>query len=140
MVKVRQEPEEQQRKQKMKNRYKINRFLLTGFIALVLAFVIPSGAIADTKAPDSVTSAKQQVLNLGDIATKQPVGKRQVAMKFVLAMLGVAASSVVIFVLLSIYNKFMYGGNGAVQNETDNDFKTPTNLKDAINIFLKKTK
>ena len=39
-----------------------------------------------------------------------------------------------------IYNKFMYGGNGAVQNETDNDFKTPTNLKDAINIFLKKTK
>ena len=27
-----------------------------------------------------------------------------------------------------------------VVNENDNDFKTPTNMKEAINIFLKKTK
>jgi len=31
------------------------------------------------------------------------------------------------------------GGGNAV-NDADNDFKTPTNMKDAINIFLKKTK
>lgn len=76
-----------------------------------------------------------------EFATKAPFGKREMAMKFVLAMLGVATSSVVIYVMLSLYNRFLYkGSNEVVINEDDNDFKTPTNMKDAINIFLKKTK
>lgn len=76
-----------------------------------------------------------------EFATKAPFGKREMAMKFLLAMLGVATSSVVIYVMLSLYNRFLYKGNGGVViNEDDNDFKTPTNMKEAINIFLKKTK
>lgn len=76
-----------------------------------------------------------------EFATKTPFGKRQMAMKFFLAMLGVATSSVVIYVMLSLYNRFFYGGRKEiVVNEDDNDFKTPTNMKEAINIFLKKTK
>lgn len=76
-----------------------------------------------------------------EFATKAPFGKREMAMKFILAMVGVATSSVVIYVMLSLYNRFIYkGANDVVINEDDNDFKTPTNMKDAINIFLKKTK
>lgn len=75
-----------------------------------------------------------------EFATKAPFGKRQLAMKFILAMLGVATSSVIIYVILSLYNKFLYKDTTTVLNEEDNDFKTPTNMKEAINIFLKKTK
>lgn len=120
----------------MKNN-KIISFILIGLTALVLA--LPVKVYAGIGAVNPVESV-QKTLNLGDLATKQPIGRRQVAMKFLLAMLGVAASSVVIFVMLSIYNKFMYGSRNNTQNETDNDFKTPSNIKDAINIFLKKTK
>ncbi|MCM1265143.1 MAG: hypothetical protein NC200_03000 [Candidatus Gastranaerophilales bacterium] len=122
----------------MKNK-NFKNFILTGLVALTLTVTVPTIVTAEVKA-DTPVSSVQKTLNLGDFATKQPIGTRQIAMKFILAMLGVAASSVVIFVLLSIYNKFMYGANVNTQNETDNDFKTPANMKDAINIFLKKTK
>ena len=72
---------------------------------------------------------------------KQPMGKKQIALKFLLAMLGVGASSVIIFVLLSLYNNLMYSGRvRKIGSEADKDLKTPTNMKEALNIFLKKTK
>ena len=56
-------------------------------------------------------------------------------------MVGVATSSIIIYVLLSLYNKYFYGNSKtSASNEVDEEFKTPTNLKDAVNIFLKKTK
>ena len=117
------------------------------FKALILVCVITINFAVLTPIPANATAlptptqAVEKVKALSDFATKQPIGKRQIAMKFLLAMLGVATSSVVIFVLLSLYNKFFYGGGTTkIINEEDIDFKTPTNMKDAINIFLKKTK
>ena len=115
----------------MKNKFKI--FLLA--LVMSISFALSTGdAYADTTAPKNDTAKIE-------FATKAPFGKRQLAMKFIMAMLGVAASSVIIYVGLSVYNKLMYGSSHRlVINDDDDDFKTPTNMKDAINIFLKKTK
>lgn len=115
----------------MKNKFKI--FLLV--LVMSISFALSTGdAYADT-------ATQQKNSTKIEFATKAPFGKRQLAMKFLLAMLGVAVSSVIIFVGLSVYNKLMYGSSHRlVINDDDDDFKTPTNMKDAINIFLKKTK
>lgn len=117
--------------------------------AVVLTLLVSTPAFADT--PDTQTQAQAQApaqtqiqTNQNNITypTKKPLRKRDLALKFILAMAGVAASSVIIYVGLSMYNKVMYGTTTRrVQNNTeDNDFKTPTNMKEALDIFLKKTK
>ena len=115
----------------MKNRIK----LLIAILAVSISIIFSNSCAFAGVDVSSVDRSKTE------FATKAPLGKRDMAMKFVLAMLGVATSSVVIYVMLSLYNRFIYkGSNDVVVNEDDNDFKTPTNLKEAINIFLKKTK
>ncbi|MBO6273303.1 hypothetical protein J6O48_11065 [bacterium] len=102
-------------------------------IALVVAMGLP--VLAEGTPPNSVTEAKTE------LQTKQPIGRKALAMKFIMAMVGVGVSSILIYVLLACYNKFVYGSTVRYeQAEEDIDFKTPTNMKDAINIFLKKTK
>ncbi len=78
---------------------------------------------------------------------KQPVSKKKIAKKFILAMLGVAISSAVLFILLSLYNKVrqtLIDGSGAVQNQTESieetSLQTPDNLTQAVKTFLDKTK
>lgn len=80
-------------------------------------------------------------------AFKQPVSKKKIVKKFLLAMLGVTISSVVLFVLLSLYNKVrqtLIDGASAVQKfSVDNEetsLQTPESLAQAIKIFLDKTK
>ncbi len=114
----------------MKNKIK----LFITVLAICISITFSSGGAFADIGSQSVNKIKTE------FATKAPFGKRDMAMKFMLAMLGVAASSVVIYVMLSLYNRFMYGRQDVVVNENDNEFKTPTNMKEAINIFLKKTK
>lgn len=119
----------------MKN--KIKQFILSIFVIIALTCATSAQVNADVTQSVPQDSVQTPI----QFQTKQPIGKRQIAMKFILAMVGVATSSIVIYVLLSLYNKFIYGnGKSSVVNEVDNEFKTPTNLRDAVNIFLKKTK
>lgn len=88
-------------------------------------------------------SASQGVSAI-DSATKIPMSKKELILKFMIAMLCVVASSVIIYVGLSLYNKFMYGTATRYKEddytEEDENYKTPANMKEALNIFLKKTK
>lgn len=70
-------------------------------------------------------------------ATKAPVSKKAIAFRFVMAMLGVAASSVVIYVGLSVYNKMFKSESVAVVGL--NSLRTPENFKESINLFMEKT-
>lgn len=132
---------------------KIKSYLLIIMAIMTFASAIPAFAEGEAANPTPPASAQatavQPTANTvqtqpsvpADIQTKQPISKRQLAMKFLIAMLGVGLSSVIIFVLLSSYNKFVYGSYTRVEpSEEDNSYKTPTNMKDAINTFLKKTK
>lgn len=81
------------------------------------------------------------VQNTNVLPSKKQIPRRKLAMKFIMAMLGVGASSIVIYVTLSLYNKLVWGTNEPKYKQTeDNDFKTSTNMKEALNVFLKKTK
>jgi len=90
--------------------------------------VIPENAPADVPVP---------------IEYKQPMGRKKLAKMFIFAMLGVAVSSILLYVILTVYNKlrdsFLNSSMAApAQNETSLD--TPDNLAKAVKTFLDKTK
>lgn len=73
---------------------------------------------------------------------KQPVSKRKIAKKFLLAMTGVGISSVILFLMLSLYNKLRESfKSGMIQTSNDREapLETPNNLTDAVRTFLDKT-
>lgn len=71
---------------------------------------------------------------------KQPVSKRKIAKKFLLAMGGVAASSLIIFLLLTLYNKVREGFSSGVKTpEGQVSLETPDDLQGAVRAFLDKT-
>jgi len=77
------------------------------------------------------------------IEYKQPMSRKKLAKMFILAMAGVAVSSILLYVILTIYNKirdsFINGSDSpAPQNETS--LTTPDNLTEAVKTFLDKTK
>lgn len=76
------------------------------------------------------------------ITYKQPVSKRKIAKKFLLAMAGVAISSIILYLLLSLYNKIRAGFAGAQEIDTGKEpsLETPDNLIDAVKTFLDKTR
>ncbi len=109
----------------------------------ILASLFVIGALfisAPVLAEDIPTNVVQEQ-KTSTVPLRQPISRKKLAMKFIMAMMGVAASSVIIYVSLTIYNRFIYGTPKAPQPKTqDEEFKTPTNMKDALSIFLKKTK
>jgi len=113
----------------------IKNKLFLVIMIMILGIGIPSFAEGNQPTP-----ANNPVMKY---ATKIPMGRKQLAMKFLLAMFGVGVSSVVIFVGLSIYNKLMYGTTQNRKNNAsteDDNYKTPSNMKEALDIFLNKTK
>ena len=94
--------------------------------------------LAEISLIDEKTTPKTIVEDKTDIS--KPISKRAIAKKFLLAMGGVTVSSVIIFIMLSLYNrirekcaKTTYADNDAISLEPSNT------LSDAIKVFLKKT-
>ncbi len=101
-------------------------------ITILLMLTLVSPAIAE---PEGIGS--------GSIPYKQPVSKRKVAKKFLLAMGGVGISSILLFVTLSLYNKVRSSIIEAAKEippEGETSLVTPESLTDAIKTFLEKTK
>ena len=70
-------------------------------------------------------------------ATKQPESKKEIAFRFIMAMVGVATSSILIYVGLSVYNKLFRNSSETIIGL--NSLRTPENFKEAINVFVEKT-
>lgn len=92
----------------------------------------------------TMLSLPVQVQAVNDISApqttyKQPVSKRKIAKKFLLAMGGVGASSLIIFLMLSLYNKVREGFVQPKSSETEPSLETPTDLNEAVRAFLNKT-
>lgn len=78
-----------------------------------------------------------------NITFKQPVSKRKIAKKFLLAMAGVGISSLILFLMLTLYNKLresFKGGTIQPVQDGETPLETPDNLTDAVKTFLDKTK
>ena len=106
-----------------------------------------TGAAAQTETAAEKTAPAQDTKNTGSdkktenkIVYKEPVSKRKIAMKFIYAMTGVAVSSILLFVILMLYNKIRSKMVQPPSSDYTNTLTTPNNLKDAVNIYLEKTK
>lgn len=91
--------------------------------------------------PVSLDSQTQtQNVQTTNIDYKQPISKRKIAKKFLFAMSGVAISSILLFVLLSLYNKVREICSSNKEYEiTDINLETPDNLRSAIKSFINRT-
>lgn len=107
-----------------------------------MILISPVFAENPESAVNQETPAEQTVQTPESFTYKQPVSKRKIAKKFLLAMAGVGISSVLLFVLLSLYNRIR---TGIVPNKQESptgetSLVTPDNLQDAVRTFLEKTK
>ena len=73
---------------------------------------------------------------------KQPTSKKQTAKKFLMAMFGVVASSVLIYVLLTLYNKIrnIFNFSTSENANVETSLETPKDIESAVKVFLEKTK
>lgn len=121
-------------------------------LTIVLAMMLISPVFAEVNAGDGPApitestvqeeSVQQDLPKLDTIPYKQPVSKKKVAKKFLMAMGGVALSSILLFLLLTLYNRIRKGVIATKQELPmgETSLVTPENLIDAIKIFLEKTK
>ena len=126
-------------------------------ILLALMFISPVLAEFEEISPEStltpivhedieqrtVNQINEELPKLDVIPHKQPVSKKKIAKKFLLAMSGVGISSFLIFFILTIYNKIrdsIIKSTKEMTSDGKTSLVTPVNLTDAIKTFLDKTK
>lgn len=72
---------------------------------------------------------------------KEPISKRKLAKKFLLAMFSVGVSSLILYFGLTVYNRIREGGPVKVKTlEGETPLTEPSDLESAVKTFLKKTK
>lgn len=114
----------------MKNR------ILAIMILTMLSLPVQVQAVDDV---DEVPTVQEEVVT-PQMPYKQPVSKRKIAKKFLLAMGGVGASSVIIFLILSLYNKVRESfSSGVKTSDGEVSLETPDDLQGAVRAFLDKT-
>ena len=72
---------------------------------------------------------------------KEPIGKKKLAKKFLVAMLCVAGTSMFLYVTLSLYNRIRDGvvSQGPIPPEGEKPLDAPCDLTDAVKTFVEKT-
>ena len=85
---------------------------------------------------------QQEKQEASTIPYKQPVSKRKMAKKFLIGMGSVAVSSILLFLILTVYNKIRESILAPKQDQQSGETSlvTPENLTDAVKTFLDKTK
>ena len=72
---------------------------------------------------------------------KQPISKKKIVKKFLLAMFGVVLSSLILYFGLTVYNRIRDGFPVKVNTpEGETPLTTPVDLQGAVKSFLDKTK
>lgn len=98
-----------------------------------------SNAVEETTQNDVVLPSEKQLL---DTTYKQPMSKKKLAKKFIIAMLCVVGTSIFLYGTLSIYNKIRDGIalNGTGTQEDEKLLDAPSDLTEAVKTFIDKTR
>ena len=122
----------------MKNKF--FAILLTLALSLPISVWAVDAAGEDLIEPISTHSVLEEDVEASD-QYKQPISKKKIAKKFLAAMGGVAASSFIIFFLLTLYNRVReeYLGETKIIDD-EASLKSPDNMTEAVKTFLEKTK
>lgn len=126
----------------MKNR--IFSIILSVMLSLPVAVWAVDTAVETEIEPNPVVNQLDEDIDVteNEVVTdyKQPIGKKNIAKKFLSAMGGVAISSFAIFFLLTVYNRFREQYLNAIKNsDGEVSLETPEDLDGAVKIFLDKT-
>lgn len=127
----------------MKNRI-LAGIILTMLMLPVAAEVLPvpvdTQNVEQSQVEVSEDTLNVENMNPNSFPLKQPVSKRKIAKKFLLAMAGVATSSFSIYFILTIYNRIREGFVAPVKTpEGEISLETPDDLDSAVRTFLEKT-
>lgn len=112
--------------------------LLAAIITVIAAqagFCDPS-TVAD-KIPDAAATVAPTAANAAQTAEQS---KSDAIAKFLIAMGGVALSSIVIFLGLTIYNKFFVDKKLFEPNNPDDALNTPETVEEAVSLYIKRNK
>lgn len=109
---------------------------------ILLTFILIGTLFTPVIAEENTTTnaITEPLSNSAQIPYKEPISKRKIAMKFIYAMGGVVVSSMILFIGLSVYNNVRNKVIKVANNDYSNTLNTPNNLKDAVNIYLEKTR
>lgn len=104
--------------------------------------IVLMGALASPVFAETEIANNNDVLPIqtSTIPYKEPLSKRKLATKFLYAMSGAVISSLILFIGLSLYNKIRRRVLKVAENDYINTLSSPNNFKDAVNIYLEKTK
>ena len=120
----------------MKNR--IFSIILSIVLSLPIAVWAVDNAETVEQEPPPIVNQLDEDIN--ETEYKQPISKRKIAKKFLMAMGGVAVSSFALFFLLTIYNRIREGYGQIKTPENETTLETPQDYNSAVKIFLEKTR
>jgi len=88
--------------------------------------------------PEAVATPSENKMYSG---YKEPVSKKKLIKKFIIAMLCVAGASVFLYLALSVYNRLreIFTENVAIPPEGEKPLETPADLTEAVKTFIDKT-
>ena len=109
----------------------------------ILNKVNPEESILNEEELLSEKTVQSVPQNLISNRYKKPISKRKIIKKFLLAMGGVLASSIIIYAILALYNRIRLGLGSLEQffeSNEDKSLDVPEDVFDAVNKFIDKTK
>ena len=133
------------RVQKMKNK------ILAILISMLLVLPVTAETIVGDEpiSEDGITSVQNLDEDTSERVTdeapqvpyKQPISKKKIIKKFLLAMGGVAGSSLLLYYGLTAYNSIRSKFKNRIHNvEGETPLETPVDYESAVRTFLDKTK
>ena len=105
--------------------------------AIITVIAAQAGFCDPSTVADQVPAAAATTANAVQTAEQS---KSDAIVKFLIAMGGVALSSIVIFLGLTIYNKFFVDKKLFEPNNPDDALNTPATVEEAVTLYIKRNK
>ena len=126
-------------RKKLKQQHKtyLKMFSIMLLAAIITVIAAQAGFCDPSTVADQVPAAAATTANAVQTAEQS---KSDAIIKFLIAMGGVALSSIVIFLGLTIYNKFFVDKSLFPNNDPDDVLNTPKTVDEAVTLFIKRNK
>lgn len=126
-------------RKKLKQQHKtyLKMFSIMLLAAIITVIAAQAGFCDPPTVADQVPAAAATTANAVQTAEQS---KSDAIVKFLIAMGGVALSSIVIFLGLTIYNKFFVDKKLFEPNNPDDALNTPETVEEAVTLYIKRNK
>lgn len=126
-------------RKKLKQQHKtyLKMFSIMLLAAIITVIAAQAGVCAPSAVTDQLPALPTTATNAAQTVDQS---KSDAIAKFLIAMGGVALSSIVIFLGLTIYNKFFVDKKLFEPNNPDDALNTPKTVEEAVTLYIKRNK